>query len=574
MATGGRHAGLVLLALALGLAGCVSPSAQGGPSVIPGPGQPRTLVMALNIEAKNLSPKVLGDTNPARTTRIFNAGLTLIDPQDNARPYLAESLPQLNTDTWHVFPDGRMETTWKLRPGLTWHDGEPLTAEDFVFAVQVYKAPDLTGNFFGPRPQDIIERAVAVDPRTVRLYWRSPFLHTGGGVEPLPRLYLSEPFAAFERDPLVQREAFIGLRYWTTEYVGAGPFKLTNWEPASYVQGEAFDGHALGRPKIDRVVVRFINDENAVVANIMAGEVHLTMAQALRFEGSTVLRDHGGFNDAERKGAILLKADSTATAMPQHRPEYQQTSALLDVRVRRALAHASDRNAINDGIYEGQTQVPVPNSWANPDASYYAEVDRAITKYSYDPRRTEQLMGEAGYSRDRDGFFLDSTGQRFQPALWHTGGAQKEKVLAIVADTWQRAGINAQPVILPNALERDQQARATYSGIFINSLGLGEASSLNAFTSESIGTSASRWQGSNRGGWAEPGYDLLWDRYNRTLDRGEQIQAFVQAMKLHSEQVPYFPLHYSLNPVTHLSVLKGPDGDSSHWNIHEWELTS
>src|SRR4051794_7117022 len=103
----------------------------------------RTLIMVVNTEVANLATKVVGPTSPDRTTRIFNAGLTLIDNTGAPRPYLAADLPRLNTDTWRVFPDGRMETTWKLRPGLTWQNGEPLTSDDFVFAMQMYKAPGM-----------------------------------------------------------------------------------------------------------------------------------------------------------------------------------------------------------------------------------------------------------------------------------------------------------------------------------------------------------------------------------------------------------------------------------------------
>src|SRR5262245_22812347 len=93
--------------------------------------QPRTMIMASNTEVQSLAPKMIGPTNPTRTTRLFNAALALIDEQGAPRPYLASELPQLNTDSWRVLPGGRMETVWNLRPGLTWHDGESLVAEDF-----------------------------------------------------------------------------------------------------------------------------------------------------------------------------------------------------------------------------------------------------------------------------------------------------------------------------------------------------------------------------------------------------------------------------------------------------------
>src|SRR6266511_2209708 len=73
----------------------------------------------------------------------FNAALDTQDARENNVPQLAEALPQLNTDTWRLLPDGRMQTRYTLKPNLTWHDGTPLTAEDFVFAFNLYSIPEL-----------------------------------------------------------------------------------------------------------------------------------------------------------------------------------------------------------------------------------------------------------------------------------------------------------------------------------------------------------------------------------------------------------------------------------------------
>jgi len=565
---------LVLLAAVFAVVGCASPAAPGGSSApAAAPPQSRTLLMVVNTEVSNLNMKIIGPTNPERTTRIFSAGLTIIDGQGNARPYLVEALPQLNTDTWRILPDGRMETTYRIRPGLTWHDGQPLTADDVAFAHQVYTHPGLP--VFEPKPQDRIERLTAIDPQTVRVEWRSPFLDNGQGLDPLPRHFLTEHFARFQQDPVAQRDPFLSLRYWTTEYVGAGPYKVANWEPASHIEAVAFEGHALGMPKIDRLVLRFINDENAVLAALLAGQVHLSISQAIRFEHAMILRREAGFDGGEGKGKNLFLATSMTTAVAQHRAEHQQVPALLDPRVRRAVAHTIDKESINEGIFEGQA--PIPYTFAPTQSPYYAEVERAITKYPFDPRRAEQIMAEAGYAKDRDGFFVASGGDRLRPSLWNSAGAQREKLLAIVVDTWQRAGFDVQPFVMPNALERDQQARATYPGILIHGISQSETGSAQSLSSEQIGTPANRWNGNNRGGFSNPDYDRLFETFNSTLDRREQVGAFVQMMRIQSELMPNFPLHYGLNVTSHLPALRGPDAGvnetNNHWNIHEWELS-
>src|SRR5437016_4082880 len=125
----------VALLLLTACAGPASPSGGAGPV---GQAVPVESTKVLRW-ADRTAPMDLADKTPAggmseRTKRLFNAFLVVTDDQGAPHPYLAESAPQLNTNSWIVSPDGHMETTYKLRPNLTWHDGQPLTANDFVFA--------------------------------------------------------------------------------------------------------------------------------------------------------------------------------------------------------------------------------------------------------------------------------------------------------------------------------------------------------------------------------------------------------------------------------------------------------
>src|SRR5678815_487624 len=107
------------------------------------PAPSRTLIVGHRYEFATLATKALQSNGSLQTVRPFNASLTLIDHEGRSLPYLAETLPQLNGDSWRVFPDGRMETTYRLKPNLTWHDGQPLTSEDFVFGWRVFATPEL-----------------------------------------------------------------------------------------------------------------------------------------------------------------------------------------------------------------------------------------------------------------------------------------------------------------------------------------------------------------------------------------------------------------------------------------------
>src|SRR5207245_9420331 len=102
--------------------------------------------------------------------RFFSAGLARKDERCEVHPDQAESLPRRNSESWQVFPDGRMETQYRLRPNLVWHDGTPFSAEDFVFAWKLYSTPEL--GQAASQPISLMEEVAAPDPRTLVIRWR------------------------------------------------------------------------------------------------------------------------------------------------------------------------------------------------------------------------------------------------------------------------------------------------------------------------------------------------------------------------------------------------------------------
>lgn len=531
----------------------------------------RTLVMAVRYEPASLASKPLRESGSgvSSTTRLFNAELDIEDGRAGVRPYLTEALPQLNTDSWRVFPDGRMETSYRLRPSLTWHDGAPLSAEDFAFAWRVYTAPALAVS--ATPPIDQMEEVAALDARTLMIRWRQPYpdaARLGAEFQALPRHILEQPFERLEA------EAFLSHPYWTTEYVGPGPYRLQRWEPGAFLEGFAFDGHVLGRPKIDRIAVRFFADENVAFTNVLAGEAHYATGRALRYEhGSSLKREW----EPTRAGAVLFTPDTSRFIAAQFRPELVSPRAMLDVRLRRAIAHAIDRQALNDGIFDGglemsdlfMTRFSRRERLDNMDRAL-TEAERTVTHYPYDVRRAEQLMSEAGFARGRDGLYVSGAGELLTLEVRSHTSPQYEKELAILADTWQRAGFDIKPTILSAAALRDNQLRSSFPALYVAS-----SSRLESFASSSIPTAANRWTGSNRGAWSSGEYDRLWQAFNGTLQPSERMQQAVAMLKLLSDEIPAWVLYFNPSVSAHHAVLRGPDSaslSSDMWNVHEWEM--
>lgn len=536
------------------------------------PASPQTLTMAMRFEVTDFAPKIPGNSNPTLTKRLFNADLALIDGTGAVRPYLAASLPELGTDSWRLLPGGGMETTYRLRPGLTFHDDHPLTAEDFVFAWRMYTAPGLA--IFSPSPQDRIESVTAPDPLTLVIRWRALYPEANalkdGDLTPVPTHILEPVLQAYLEDPTHQ-PALVNHPYWTTEYIGAGPFKLEGWERGTRIEGSAFAGHALGRPKIDRIVVQIMPDENAALAAIMAGAIHFSPNQAIRLEHALILQREWV---PTGKGTVLMRRSSPVVQHAQFRPEFLEAPALLDVRVRRALAHAIDREAINEAVFSGQgamTETLVPET----DPAF-AEVSRATERYPYNPRATEQLMVDAGFTRDRDGFFASPGGERFSTDLRVTASVEFERAQTVLIATWKDAGLEVRPSVLPAAQARNPEARHNFPGLLTRVTTMRSEKRWHIFAGSEIGSPANRWTGENRSGWSHPDYDRLLDVYNTTLDRAERDRLAAQLVHILTREVAAIPTYFILFPNVRVANLQGPELGTTdtldHWNVHEWEF--
>ncbi len=287
-----RGSMIVLALVALAVVGCTPGRGpvQDGTNPAPNPGAPqKVLVIAIRGEPSTLAVRALvsgGGGGVAIPGRFFNATLDVYDVNQNSHPQLAEALPQINTDTWRVFSDGRMETRYRLRPGLTWHDGAALTPEDFAFALRVHKTPEHGSSSINPIPQ--MDEIVAEGPLGLLIRWKQPYVDAAAmsiSFQALPRHILEQDFQTMH--PI----AFTGHPFWTSSYVGLGPYKLDRWEPGAFLEGSAFDNHALGRPKIDRMRIQIINDPQTTLASVLAGEVHFVTNFTFSVDHGLVLEE-------------------------------------------------------------------------------------------------------------------------------------------------------------------------------------------------------------------------------------------------------------------------------------------
>jgi len=498
---------------------------------------------------------------------LVDAGLSHLDGRGNVIAQLAEAIPSVENGQWQVFPDGRMITTWRLREGIRWHDGTPFTADDLVFTTTVGR--DRETPAFGHSGYAAVEQVEALDARTLQVSWNRPFVLAdamfssyGEWALPLPR-HLLEPLYLQDKD------AFGRLPYWNQDYVGTGPYKVRTWELGSHIVLTAFQDYVLGRPKVDEILVKVIQDQNALVANVLAGEVELTLGKTLSLEQALRVQERW------QEGRIENGLANWVVIYPQFLNP--SPDIVLNPDFRRALVHATDRQSVVDTLMAGMTSVA--DTFVNPQEAEYREIEPGIVRYGYDVRRARELIIGAGFQQAADGMFRSRGGEPLQVEFRADAGNDLfEKTMFATSDYWRQAGVAVETVLVSPQRRDDREYAATFPAFMVTRnptdlWALGGYSSANAYVPENNFRAAG---GVNRARYISVELDGLINGFNSTIPRADRMRIARDLVHHMTDRVTAMGMFYDVEPTMIGNRLTNVSArikrSTQAWNAEHWDI--
>jgi peptide/nickel transport system substrate-binding protein len=280
-------------------------------------------------------------------------------------------------ESWKGSKDGQT-WTYKLRPGLKWSDGKPLTAEDVAWTINTSRDEEWINHSATTVNLD----ATAKDDTTLVIKSKVP--------DPkLPTMdaYIL-PKHIWGKMSKDERDKYDGL-----DGVGSGPFVLEKFEKGQFARFKANPNYWAGKPAVDKVVLRKFNNPDAEVAALKTGE--LDAAQDLTGAAFDQLAKDPNIQTVEGfQGSMNEVAINGGDGLKKPHP------ALLDPRVRQAIAHAIDKQTIVDRVLAGHGKVAQTLS-TSPDTSWTPDIP-ADKVYDFDLDKARQILEDAGY-KDTDG---------------------------------------------------------------------------------------------------------------------------------------------------------------------------
>ncbi|MFL5804170.1 MAG: peptide ABC transporter substrate-binding protein [Roseiflexaceae bacterium] len=451
----------------------------------------------------------------------------------------------------------QLVVTFRWNKKLRWSDGTPVTADDSVFAYELAKqsppsddARDRLGRTEAYEKVDdhttrVILRADIIEPTYFLNYWTPLPRHLLQGVAPG-----EAPTGAFASTP-----------------VGYGPYAIEQRAPheISMVRNQHYFG---APPATGRLVVTFMESLELLRGGISNGTLDVIVADRVPLDQFAPLDQDAG----SKRARVIYQPNPTWT----HIDFNLDIPVLQDIRLRRAIVHGTNRQAMVDRLFDGHA--PVLESWVLPSQSEAAPLDQ-LSRYPYDPAQARKLLDEAGYITGTDGirvspdgvtltFQLVTAENKGYPILQEAARMFSEDMRAIGIDI-DVTPLPADQLFAPDGpLFQRQFEMALFAWIADADPGGLPLWSCNAVPSEQNG-----YSGDNFAGWCFRDANRAIRMAVTSLDPAERKAAYLLQQQKWTQEVPAVPLFQRLSVVLVGTQVQGPTPDALApitWNVAAW----
>jgi peptide/nickel transport system substrate-binding protein len=516
-----------------------------------------------------LNPHFASGTKDQEGSRIFYEPLAAWDGDGNLVPILAAEVPSRSNGG--LAADGK-SVVWKLKKGVTWHDGTPFTADDCIFNWEYARDPATAATTIGPY-KDI--KVTKLDAHSIRIdfakatpFWASAFVGTAGQLIP------KHLFAAFIGAK--SREAPANLKP-----VGTGPYKFVDFKPGDIVRGELNPNYHLpNRPFFDTIEMKGGGDAvSAARAVLQTGEYDF--AWNLQVEDEILKRlENGGKGRAFITPGGNIEFMQLAFADPSVETEGERAHpssrhpVFSDPAVRQAMALLIDRKSVQEFIY-GRTGVATANFVNNPE-----RFRGATMKFEYNLDKANAVLEAAGWKKGSDGM-REKGGKKLKFLFQTSINAPRQKTQTVIKQAAAKVGIDIELKAVTGAVffSSDVANPDTYGKFWADmqmyTTTMTEPDPerfLDQYVSWELSSKANKWLGRNISRWRSDDYDKAYRAAEGELDPVKRAAFLIRCNDLACGDGYIVPLIYRPRVAGVATKLSAPlsGWDNDMWNLRDW----
>ncbi|WP_050424773.1 peptide ABC transporter substrate-binding protein [Bradyrhizobium tropiciagri] len=490
-----------------------------------------------------LNPHFATGTKDQDGSRIFYEPLASWDVDGHLNPILAAEIPSIQNGG--LSADAK-QVIWKLKPGVKWHDGKPMTADDLVFNWEYASDPATAAvsieTYSGLTVEKIDDLTIRITFKKQTPFWANAFVGAYGCIIP------KHLFADYKGGK--SREAPNNLKP-----VGTGPYKFVEFKPGDLIRGEInTDYHMANRPYFDTIEMKGGGDAvSAARAVIQTGEYDF--AWNIQVEDEVLQRlEKGG----KGKALFAVGGDIEFIAInftdPNTEVDGERSSIktkhpiLSDPKVRQALALLVDRDSVKKAIY-GRAGRTTANYLNGPE-----EFVSKNTKWEFSVEKASALLEQAGWKLGSDGI-REKDGKKLKLLYQTSINGPRQKTQAIVKQACQKAGIDVElkSVVASVFFSSDVANPDTYAHFYadlemfqIPMTQPDPALHMRRYHSRNISTKENKWQGPNFPRWANKEFDAAVDAADTETDPIKRADLYIKGNDLMWQDNVMIPVMHRL----------------------------
>lgn len=506
------------------------------------------LVIGMYQEPERLSEILNGTASNNYICNLIFSKFVKYDDQLRLIPDLIEDIPTV--ENGGVSPD-HLTYRYRLKKGVRWHDGVPLTSRDVRFTVEVITNPAITVE--SREGWDVIETVETPDDYTVIFHLNRPYPD-----------FVSETFYDESILPMHQLVDARGRDFRLSPFhrapVGSGPFVFKEWASGSHLILTRNDSYYDEGPYLDEIVIKFVPNEQALFAQLRTGEIDV-------FDNANVALVE------QARELPEIRSFPMPSLMYEHLDLNTENPILADWRVRQALSYATDRSGIVRDVYRGFGTIAKLDE--HPSSAYYSP--KAAAKAVYDPARSRRLLHEAGWvDNDGDGI-LEKEGRELQLTITATAGNEdREKTELILQKLYKEVGVdlkirNYVSTVLYGSYE---DGGILKRGKFDIALYAWLSSPEPATKASLYGLDNIPPRGQNNPRFRHERLSELLEEGAREFDRDRRIRIYHEVAEILVTEVPVIPLFWyttvDLCREGVESYRPNPSQSADTWNANRW----
>jgi len=470
-------------------------------------------------------------------------GLVVADEHMGVVPLLASAVPTVENGGVVLRADGGMDVTWKLRPGVRWHDGVAHTSADVKFTVDAINKGD-----WKPESVDGFDRIASVDTPdslTAVVHYREVYA-------PYRWQFVR---GTLPRHKLAGRDLNTANDY-NRAPLGTGPYRLAEWKTGEYILLERAPDYWRGDslPHIRQILFKFLTNTTTRINQLKSGEVH--MVALVPWDKVRELRD-----------VAALRLNQVVGNGYEHVSLNQKRFApFADVRVRQALSHAVDRELIVNTLLD--SLVTIVNGPIQPLSPAY---EPNVRRYAHDPAAARALLEAAGWKAGTDGVRVKDGTRLSFTLITQAGFAIRENVAQTLQQAFREVGAEAKVQLVDGT----SISALWFNGNFDAMLHWWQQGADPEITLFFAGDRAPP-AGRNINFLSDTALTALLYRSDRTVVESERNELLKTAQRRVADLAPEIPLYNTSKIDAIPKEMQGFTGNPTNagpfWNVHAWRI--